>query len=119
MSDPTTTFDPSDGATPVTLPAQDPCCQVPCDPPWVKGAACINFTTTRTITLPLVGAPATNDVGRGSILITVTYSHHLCLVGKQHGGLAYTLTLLPGEKITDPQTKQELFKFELSAKVRY
>ena len=100
MSDPTTTFDPSDGATPVTLPAQDPCCQVPCDPPWVKGAACINFTTTRTITLPLVGAPATNDVGRGSILITVTYSHHLCLVGKQHGGLAYTLTLLPGEKMT-------------------
>lgn len=27
--------------------------------------------------------------------------------------------LLPGEKIIDSQTKQELFKFELSAKVRY
>ncbi len=27
--------------------------------------------------------------------------------------------LLPGEKITDSQTHQELFKFELSAKVRY
>ena len=27
--------------------------------------------------------------------------------------------LLPGEKITDSTTKQELFKFELSAKVRY
>jgi len=30
----------------------------------------------------------------------VTYIHTLCLVGKQHGGLAYTLTLLPGEKMT-------------------
>jgi type IV pilus assembly protein PilN len=27
--------------------------------------------------------------------------------------------LLPGEKVTDAQTHQELFKFELSAKVRY
>jgi len=30
----------------------------------------------------------------------VTYTHTLCLVGKQRGGLAYTLTLLPGEKMT-------------------
>ena len=27
--------------------------------------------------------------------------------------------LLPGQKIIDEQTKQELFKFDLSAKVRY
>jgi thermitase len=30
----------------------------------------------------------------------VTYAHRICLIGKQHGGLAYTLTLLPGEKTT-------------------
>ena len=32
--------------------------------------------------------------------INVTYTHTFCLVGKQHGPLAYTLTLLPGEKMT-------------------
>src|SRR5262249_6208940 len=96
----TPTFDPSDGTTPVVLPTMDPCCQAPCDPPWVKGAACINFTTTRRVTLPLSGRPTTNDIRRAAILITIVYSHHLCLTGKQHGGLAYTLTLLPGEKMT-------------------
>ncbi|HEY1416206.1 MAG TPA: hypothetical protein VGF42_10045 [Caulobacteraceae bacterium] len=101
MSDSTTpTLDPTDGTTPITLPTQDPCCQVPCDPPWVPGAACVNFQETKTITLPLAGKPSTGDFGRGEIIITIIYSHHLCLTGKQHGGLAYTLTLLPGEKMT-------------------
>lgn len=101
MSDSTTPIlDPSDGSTPITLPTQDPCCQVPCDPPWVKGPACINFSETKTLILPLVGTPSTNDFGRGEIIITIVYSHHLCLIGKQHGPLAYTLTLLPGEKMT-------------------
>ena len=101
MSD-TPALDPTDGTTPVTLPTQDACCQVPCDPPWVKGAACVNFEETKTLTLPLGGAgsPATGDFARGEIVVTVVYSHHLCLTGKQHGGLAYTLTLLPGEKMT-------------------
>ena len=96
----TPTLDPTDGTTPITLPTQDACCQVPCDPPWVPGAACVNFQETKTITLPLAGKPATGDFGRGEIIITIIYSHHLCLTGKQHGGLAYTLTLLPGEKMT-------------------
>lgn len=30
----------------------------------------------------------------------------MCLVGKQHGGLAYTLTLLPGEKMTIYQSER-------------
>jgi thermitase len=30
----------------------------------------------------------------------VTYEHKLCLLGKQHGPLLYTQTLLPGEKVT-------------------
>jgi thermitase len=37
---------------------------------------------------------------RGFVTVNVTYTHRICLVGKQHGGLAYTLTLLPGEKMT-------------------
>jgi hypothetical protein len=96
----TPTLDPTDGTTPITLPTQDACCQVPCDPPWVPGAACVNFQETKTIILLLVGTPATGDFGRGEIIITIVYSHHLCLTGKQHGGLAYTLTLLPGENMT-------------------
>ena len=30
----------------------------------------------------------------------ITYEHRLCLLGKQHGPLLYTVTLLPGEKLT-------------------
>jgi hypothetical protein len=93
-------FDPTDGTTPVTLPTQDPCCQSPCDPPWRTGPSCVTFTETKTSTVPLVGKPATGDFGRGFVTITVTYTHTLCLTAKQRGGLAYTLTLLPGEKMT-------------------
>jgi hypothetical protein len=95
------TISPSDGTTPVTLPTQDPCCQSPCDPPWLTGPACIVFTETRTANAPVKSSkPSTNDAGRIIIAISVTYTHDMCLVGKQHGGLAYTLTLLPGEKMT-------------------
>jgi len=94
------TISPTDGTTPITLPARDPCCQSPCDPPWLAGPPCITFTETKTSTVPLVAGAETGDFARGFIAITVTYTHTLCLVGKQHGGLAYTLTLLPGEKMT-------------------
>jgi thermitase len=30
----------------------------------------------------------------------IIYQHRLCLLGKQHGPLLYTVTLLPGEKLT-------------------
>jgi len=101
MPDATTpTFDPTDGTTPVTLPTQDACCQSPCDPPWRTGPSCVTFTETKTSVVALVGEPTTADFGRGFVTINVTYTHTLCLVGKQHGGLAYTLTLLPGEKMT-------------------
>jgi hypothetical protein len=88
--------DPTDGTTPVTLPTQDPCCQSPCDPPWQTGPSCTTFTETKTSVVSLEGT----DVARGSVTVNVTYAHRICLVGKQHGGLAYTLTLLPGEKMT-------------------
>jgi thermitase len=96
----TQAFDPTDGTTPVTLPTQDPCCQSPCDPPWRIGPSCTTFTETKTSTVPLVGKVATGDFGRGVVTINVTYTHTLCLTAKQRGGLAYTLTLLPGEKMT-------------------
>lgn len=86
--------------TDVTLPTQDPCCQSPCDPPWRPGPSCITFTETKTSVFPLPVIPSSTDVGRGFVTVKVTYTHTLCLVAKQHGGLAYTLTLLPGEKMT-------------------
>jgi len=96
----TPAFDPTDGTTPITLPTQDPCCQSPCDPPWRTGPNCITFTETKILVLPIAGSSATGDFGRGSITIKATYQHTLCLVAKQRGSLAYTLTLLPGEKMT-------------------
>ncbi len=95
---PTPVFDPTDGTTPVSLPTLDTCCQSPCDPPWRTGPSCTTFTETRTSTVPLAGSPATADFG--SVTKTVTYTHTLCLTAKQRGALAYTLTLLPGEKMT-------------------
>jgi hypothetical protein len=100
MSDATKELDPTDGTIPVTLPTQDACCQSPCDPPWQTGPSCITFTETRTSVLPLAGKADNADLARGSVTVTVTYAHRICLIGKQHGGLAYTLTLLPGETMT-------------------
>jgi len=93
-------FDPTDGTTPVTLPTQDPCCQSPCDLPWRTGPSCITFTENKILTVPIAGSPSLGDFGRGVVTITVTYTHTLCLTAKQRGPLAYTLTLLPGEKMT-------------------
>ena len=96
----TPTLDPTNGTTPVTLPTQDPCCQSPCDPPWRIGPSCVTFTETKRSVVGLASGSTKTDVGRGIVVINVTYTHMLCLTGKQHGGLAYTLTLLPGEKMT-------------------
>jgi hypothetical protein len=96
----TPVLDPTDGTIPVTLPTQDPCCQSPCDPPWRTGPNCITFTETKTLVVPITGSPTVGDFGRGVVTIVVTYTHTLCLIAKQRGSLAYTLTLLPGEKMT-------------------
>ena len=92
-------LDPTIGSTPVTLPTQDACCQSPCDPAWRTKSTCITFNETRSATLPLGSEDTVAAFARGRIVVTVIYAHSLCLVGKQHGGLAYTLTLLPGEKM--------------------
>ena len=96
---------PNLGTTPVsfaaTLPVQDACCTSPCDPAWITGeASCTVFTETKTLTERLGGGSDVAYVASGDFTVNVTYTHTLCLVGKQHGGLAYTLTLLPGEKMT-------------------
>ena len=99
MPDNTPPLDPTIGSTPVTLPTQDPCCQSPCDPAWRTKSTCTTFNETRTVTLPFGSEDTVAAFARGRIVVNVTYAHTLCLVGKQHGGLAYTLTLLPGEKM--------------------
>ncbi len=93
-------FDPTDGTTPVTLPLEDACCQSPCDPPWQPGPSCTVFTETKSAIIDLASNPGAGEFNRGFVTVNVTYAHKLCLIGKQHGGLAYTLTLLPGEKMT-------------------
>ena len=99
MPDNNTPIDPTIGTTPITLPTQDPCCQSPCDPAWRTKPTCITFNETRTVALPFGNSDTVAAFARGRIVVNVTYAHTLCLVGKQHGGLAYTLTLLPGEKL--------------------
>jgi hypothetical protein len=99
MPDTNAPLDPTIGTTPVILPTQDACCQSPCDPTWHSTSTCTIFNETRTATLPLGTDVTVAEFARGRIVVSVTYAHSLCLVGKQHGGLAYTLTLLPGEKM--------------------
>ena len=63
---------------------------------WQTGPSCTTFAETRTS----VESLQAGDIGRGFVTVNVTYVHRICLIGKQHGGLVYTLTLLPGEKAT-------------------
>jgi thermitase len=96
----TQNLDPTDGTTPITLPTQDACCQSPCDPAWLAKPSCTIFTETKSSAIPLASTQAGTDAAQGVVLVNVSYEHRMCLTGKQHGGLAYTLTLLPGEKMT-------------------
>lgn len=90
---------PSVTDTSVALPEQDACCQGPCDLPWIDHNQCLTFREVRTTTLQLEKLITNRDV-RGTIVIRLVYTHTLCLIGKQQGGLVYTLTLLPGETAT-------------------
>jgi len=88
----------------VRLPKPDPCCVSPCDPPWRKDDQCLLWYETKYFRVPLGkdGAnPATFiNVAREYIEFRITYEHRFCLLGKQHGPLLYTVTLLPKEKVT-------------------
>lgn len=83
----------------ITLPEHEDCCQGPCDLPWIDHHQCLTFREVRTTTIQLEKIVTNRDI-RGTIVITLVYTHTLCLIGKQQGGLVYTLTLLPGETAT-------------------
>jgi hypothetical protein len=86
----------------VELPVPDPCCVSPCDPPWRSDEQCMIWYETKFLRIPL-GKQNQNLMAvafREFIELRITYAHKLCLLGKQHGALLYTVTLLPGEKVT-------------------
>jgi len=88
----------------VRLPKPDACCVSPCEPPWLKDEQCLLWYETKFFRVPL-GKDQGNlgafiNVAREYIEFRITYEHRLCLVGKQHGPLLYTVTLLPQEKVT-------------------
>lgn len=85
----------------VELPTPDACCVSPCDPPWLPGEQCLTWYETRffrPLTRQRDNTPAVSL--REFIEFRITYQHKFCLLGKQHGPLIYTVTLLPGEKVT-------------------
>jgi hypothetical protein len=101
MSDTSSTLPTQVSVYPVDFPKQDVCCESPCDPPWQAGPSCLTYFQTVDTSYTLAGGkPTVAGAQRGEIEVQIVYQHKLCLVGKQHGGLAYTLTLLPGEKVT-------------------
>jgi len=88
----------------VEMPEPDSCCVSPCDPPWLPDESCIYWYEEKFLSLPLgkirdLQSISRIDVDVPSIEFRVTYEHKMCLLGKQHGPLLYTTTLLPGETI--------------------
>ncbi len=87
----------------VEVPTPDVCCVSPCDPPWRPDEQCMSWYETRYFRVPIArgdNTPATTAfvAARDFIEFRIAYEHKLCLLGKQHGPLLYTQTLLPGEK---------------------
>jgi thermitase len=86
------------------LPKPEACCVSPCDLPWRPDEQCIVWYEERLFRLPIrppqveIAIAAAIAVGP-YIEFRVTYEHRLCLLGKQHGPLLFTATLLPGETI--------------------
>lgn len=86
----------------VELPVPDKCCVSPCDPPWRPDEQCMAWYEIKFLRIPILrqkdnlAALALREY----IEFRITYAHKLCLLGKQHGPLLYTVTLLPGEKVT-------------------
>jgi thermitase len=81
----------------------DECCVSPCDPKWLSDEQCLIQYDTRLFRTPLDGdrsKPSNRIEGnRPFVEFRITYEHRLCRIGKQHGPLIFTVTLLPGEKV--------------------
>lgn len=88
----------------VVLPVPEMCCVSPCDPPWIPEKQCMVWYEIRYLRVPFGAETKAGGVAylpeRNYIEFRITYAHRMCLLGKQHGPLLYTVTLLPGEKVT-------------------
>ncbi len=90
----------------VDPPLPDACCVSPCDPPWRPDEQCMYWYETKYFRAPLEQRGKENEnlqlaaFARAYIEFRINYQHKLCLLGKQHGALLYTITLLPGEETT-------------------
>jgi hypothetical protein len=104
MPSPTKSDHPKPGPCSVELPTPDPCCVSPCDPPWRSDRQCLVWYEDRFLRLPLGRGKNVQAVRaaalREYVEFDVTYEHRMCVLGKQHGSLLFTQTLLPGEKTT-------------------
>ena len=91
-----------EGPCGVDIPLPDECCVSPCDPPWRPDEQCMYWYEVRFFKVPLIRNPDNAGIAdlRAYIEFRITYEHKLCLLGKQHGPLLFTQTLLPGEKVT-------------------
>ncbi len=92
-----------DGPCGVDLPQPPACCVSPCEPPWRPDAQCMYWYESKYFRVPLGRDGNVNVVGAAvgaTIEFRIDYQHALCLLGKQHGPLLFTQTLLPGEKVT-------------------
>ena len=95
-----------EGPCGVDIPLPDECCVSPCDPPWRPDENCLYWYETKFFRVPLRRDNVQPPTFLGAAIPTnfiefrITYEHKLCLLGKQHGPLLFTQTLLPGEKVT-------------------
>jgi subtilisin family serine protease len=86
------------GPCAVGLPLPDDCCVSPCDPAWRPEQQCLIGYENRFVRVPLTGQD--RPLGDRYVEFRISYEDKMCLLGKQHGPLLYTVTLLPGEKVT-------------------
>lgn len=85
-----------------TLPEPDECCVSPCDPPWLADDQCLTWYEPKYFRAPINDQKRPTETFtdvRRYIEFRVTYTHKLCMLGKQHGALLYAITLLPGETV--------------------
>lgn len=89
------------GPCSVEVPVPDVCCVSPCDPPWRADDQCMFWYESRFFRAPLRGEGGRTGLAVANYIeFRIDYQHQLCLLGKQHGPLLFTQTLLPGEKVT-------------------
>jgi thermitase len=89
------------GPCDVNVPRLEDCCVSPCDPSWRPDQQCIVWYEEKFLRQPIVQRDTQTEFARSIYIeFRITYEHKLCLLGKQLGPLIYTVTLLPGEKVT-------------------